>query len=69
MNRKSIFNILKVVLSITFMIFILYYFFGKNSDNLQRDLIKVDYLYVFLSMVFGLAYVNRGFRWIVIDKC
>ena len=67
MNRKSIFNILKVVLSITFMFFILYYFFGKNSDNLQRDLLKVDYLYVFLSMVFGAwAYVNRGFRWIVL---
>ena len=67
MNRKSILNILKVVLSFTFMIFILYYFFGKNSDSLKRDLLKVDYLYVILSMVFGSwAYVNRGFRWIVL---
>ena len=67
MNRKSILNILKVVLSFTFMIFILYYFFGKNSESLQRDLLKVDYLYVILSMVFGAwAYVNRGFRWIVL---
>tara|TARA_B100000674_G_scaffold26072_1_gene18235 strand:+ start:4974 stop:5927 length:954 start_codon:yes stop_codon:yes gene_type:complete len=49
------------------MIFILYYFFGKNSESLQRDLLKVDYLYVILSMVFGAwAYVNRGFRWIVL---
>ena len=78
MNRKNIFNILfkfvlnsadilKVVLSFTFMFFVLSYFFGKNSENLQRDLLKVDYLYVFLSMVFGAwAYVNRGFRWIVL---
>ena len=67
MNRKSVLNILKVVLSFTFMIFILHYFFGKNTDSLQRDLLKVDYLYVILSMVFGSwAYVNRGFRWIVL---
>lgn len=68
MNRKSIFNSLKVIFSFAFMAFILYYFFGKNSDSLQRDLLKeVDYLYVFLSMLFGgLAYVNRGFRWIVL---
>ena len=50
------------------MAFILYYFFGKNSDSLQRDLLKeVDYLYVLLSMLFGgWAYVNRGFRWLIL---
>jgi hypothetical protein len=68
MNRKSIFNTIKVIFSIAFMAFILYYFFGKNSDSLKRDLLKeVDYLYVFLSMLFGgWAYVNRGFRWIIL---
>ena len=68
MNRKSIFNSIKVIFSFAFMAFILYYFFGKNSDSLQRDLLKeVDYLYVFLSMLFGgWAYVNRGLRWIVL---
>ena len=67
MNKKSIINILKVVLSITFVILILNYFFGKNSESLQRDLLKVDYVYVFMSMVFGgLAYVSRGFRWIIL---
>jgi len=67
MIKKRVFNFLKVILSFTFMAFILYYFFGKNSDSLQRDLLKVDYLYVFLSMLFGAwAYVNRGLRWIVL---
>lgn len=68
MNRKSIFNTIKVIFSFAFMAFILYYFFGKNSDSLQRDLLnEVDYLYVFLSMLFGgWAYVNRGFRWIIL---
>ena len=67
MNKKSIINILKVVFSITFVILILNYFFGKNSESLQRDLLKVDYVYVFMSMVFGgLAYVSRGFRWIIL---
>jgi len=68
MNRKSIFNSIKVIFSFAFMAFILYYFFGKNSDSLQRDLLKeVDYLYVFLSMLFGgWAYVNRGLRWIIL---
>ena len=68
MNRKNIFNTIKVILSFGFMAFILYYFFGKNSDSLQRDLLKeVDYLYVLLSMLFGgWAYVNRGFRWLIL---
>ena len=67
MNKKSIINILKVVFSITFVILILNYFFGKNSESLQRDLLKVDYVYVFMSMVFGgLAYVSRGLRWIIL---
>ena len=67
MNKKIILNIIKVVLSCAFMFVILYYFFGKNTDSLQRDLLKVDYLYVFLSMLFGgWAYVNRGLRWIVL---
>lgn len=68
MNRKSIFNSIKVIFSFAFIAFILYYFFGKNSDSLQRDLLKeVDYLYVFLSMLFGgWAYVNRGLRWIIL---
>ncbi|MAR40455.1 MAG: hypothetical protein CMD22_07435 [Flavobacteriales bacterium] len=68
MNRKNIFNTIKVILSFGFMTFILYYFFGENSDSLQRDLLKeVDYLYVLLSMLFGgWAYVNRGFRWLIL---
>jgi len=68
MNKKTIFNILKAFLSISFMVFILYYFFGKNSDSLKRDLLnEVDYLFVFLSMLFGgWAYVNRGLRWIIL---
>ena len=67
MNKKVIINILKAVFSITFVILILNYFFGQNSESLQRDLLKVDYLYVFMSMLFGgIAYVNRGFRWIIL---
>ena len=67
MNKKVIINILKVVFSITFVILILNYFFGQNSESLQRDLLKVDYLYVFMSMMFGsIAYVNRGFRWVIL---
>ena len=67
MNKKSILNLLKAVASFIFMIGILYYFFGKNSASLQRDLLKVNYIYVFLSMIFGaIAYVNRGLRWIVL---
>ncbi len=67
MNNKVIINVLKVVFSITFVILILNYFFGQNSESLQRDLLKVDYLYVFMSMIFGgIAYVNRGFRWVIL---
>ena len=67
MNKKSILNLIKVYASFVFMAGILYYFFGKNSASLQRDLLKVDYIYVFLSMIFGaIAYVNRGLRWILL---
>ena len=49
------------------MVFIIYYFFGKNSESLKRDLLKVEYIYIILSMIFGgWAYVNRGLRWIVL---
>jgi uncharacterized protein (TIRG00374 family) len=66
-NKNRILNFIKVLFSFAFMVFILYYFFGKNSESLQRDLLKVDYIYVILSMVFGAwAYVNRGLRWIVL---
>ena len=67
MNKKKVLNILKAIFSFAFIFFILYYFFGKNTESLQRDLLKVDYLYVILSMIFGgWAYVNRGLRWIVL---
>jgi len=67
MNEKNGLNFIKVILSVAFISFILYYFFGKNSDSIQRDLLKVDYLYVILSMIFGAwAYVNRGIRWLVL---
>ena len=66
-HKKRIINFIKIIFSFAFMSFILYYFFGKNSDSLQRDLLKVDYKYVILSMIFGgWAYVNRGMRWIVL---
>ena len=66
-NKKLIINFLKIILSVAFMYVILYYFFGKNSESLQRDLVKVDYKYVVLSIIFGAwAYVNRGLRWIVL---
>ena len=65
MNKKSIFNLLKVMFSLIVMIFVIYYFFGKNSDKLQKDLLTVEYKYIIFSMIFGAwAYVNRGLRWI-----
>ena len=67
MNKKSILNLLKATASFVFMIGILYYSFGRNPEIIQRDLLKVNYIYVFLSMIFGaIAYVNRGLRWIVL---
>jgi len=67
-HKKLIINFIKIIFSFAFMAFIIYYFFGKNSDSLQRDLLeKVDYRYVILSMIFGgWAYVSRGLRWIVL---
>ena len=67
-NKKRILTFIKILLSLAFMVLILYYFFGKNPDSLQRDLLKkVNYIYVILSMVFGAwAYVSRGLRWIVL---
>jgi len=72
MNKKSIINIIKVVLSFSFMLLVFFYFFGNSHEDgnilpVFRDMLKVDYLYVFLSMLFGgWAYVNRGLRWIVL---
>ena len=65
--RNRILNLVKILFSFAFMVFIIYYFFGKNSESLKRDLLKVDYIYVIFSMIFGAwAYVNRGLRWIVL---
>jgi uncharacterized protein (TIRG00374 family) len=67
MNKERGLRFLKIIFSFIFMICILYYFFGKNPESLKRDLLKVDYFYVLLSMVFGaLAYINRGLRWIIL---
>ena len=64
MNKQSIFNLF---FSLTIIGIFTGWFIGKNPDSLQRDLLKVDYFYVILSMVFGAwAYVNRGFRWILL---
>ena len=65
--KQQIINFLKIVFSFAFMIFILLYFFMDNPESLKRDLLKVDYKYVILSMLFGgWAYVNRGLRWIIL---
>ena len=66
-NKNKILNLVKILSSFAFMVFIIYYFFGKNSESLKRDLLKVEYIYIILSMIFGAwAYVNRGLRWIVL---
>ena len=67
-HKKLIINFIKIIFSFAFMAFIIYYFFGKNSDSLQRDLLeKVDYRYVILSMIFGgWAYISRGLRWTIL---
>ena len=66
-SKNRILNLVKILFSFAFMVFILYYFFGKNSESLKRDLLKIDYIYVIISMIFGAwAYVNRGLRWIVL---
>ena len=68
MKKKSFFYILKIIFSLAFIFFILYYFFGKNSDSLQehlKDRVKIEF--VILSMIFGgLAYVSRGLRWVAL---
>ena len=66
-NKNKILNLVKILSSFAFMVFIIYYFFGKNSESLKRDLLKVEYIYIILSMIFGAwAYINRGLRWIVL---
>ena len=66
-NKNKILNLVKILSSFAFMVFIIYYFFGKNSESLKRDILKVEYIYIILSMIFGAwAYVNRGLRWIVL---
>lgn len=67
-HKKLIINFIKIIFSFAFMSFILYYFFGKNSDSLQRDLLEVKnsggLKYIILSMIFGgWAYIIRGLRW------
>ena len=65
--RKKVIAIFKVVASLVFIFLVISYFFGKNTEALKRDLFKVEYQYVFLSMIFGgWAYINRGLRWIVL---
>ena len=60
-------NILKIIFSLSFMFVVIYYFLGENPDSVIRDLNLVDYRFVMLSFIFGgLAYVNRGLRWIVL---
>tara|TARA_B100000902_G_scaffold277742_1_gene263545 strand:+ start:5839 stop:6843 length:1005 start_codon:yes stop_codon:yes gene_type:complete len=67
MDKKTLFSIIKIVISLLFIAFIIFFFFGKNPKSLQRDLLTVDYIYVILSMIFGgWAYFNRGIRWIVL---
>ena len=67
MNKAQFFNFIKIILSLTFMCFILYYIYGKNPESIKRDLLLVDYNFVILSFVFGAwAYINRGLRWIIL---
>jgi len=67
MNKLPFLNFIKILLSLTFMCFILYYIYGKNPESIKRDLLLIDYKYVILSFIFGaLAYLNRGLRWIIL---
>lgn len=67
MNKTPFLNLIKIILSLTFMCFILYYIYGKNPESIKRDLLLVDYKFVILSFVFGAwAYINRGLRWIIL---
>ena len=67
MNRVRGFNFIKVMLSLAFMAFILYYIYGKNPESLKRDLQLVNYKFVIFSFIFGAwAYINRGLRWLIL---
>ena len=58
-NKNKILNLVKILSSFAFMVFIIYYFFGKNSESLKRDLLKVEYIYIILS-IFTLFLVNKN---------
>ena len=67
MNKARGFNFIKVILSLAFMSFILYYIYGKNPESLKRDLHLVNYKFVLFSFIFGAwAYINRGLRWLIL---
>ena len=67
MNYKKTPSFLKILISLSFIILILYYLFGKNPESIKRDLLLVNYNYIVLSMIFGAwAYVSRSIRWIVL---
>ena len=68
MNKKIALKVLKYIASLGFAVGILYLLF-KNQDPvaLVKEIQKVDWKWVVLSMIFGgLAYVSRGLRWIVL---
>ena len=68
MNKTKKNNLIKVVFSIILISGFIYYFIGKNPDKLFNDLLnQVNYLYVFLSIIFGgIAYISRGIRWVLL---
>ena len=67
MNKVRGLNFIKIILSLAFMAFILYYIYGKNPESLKRDLQLVNYKFVIFSFIFGAwAYINRGLRWLIL---
>ena len=55
----------KILFSFAFIFCAIYYFFSKSAtDILNRDLMNINYGYVFLSMIFGsLALENTILKW------
>ena len=65
MNNSVVSKILKYLFSIILTTVIIYFLFEhQDPTELFNELKKVDFNWIFLSMIFGAwAYISRGIRW------
>lgn len=66
--KKKLSKIIQIVLPLALGLFLIWYTYTKFTpeqlDQLKDNFLKADYLYIWISMIFGaLSHFSRAYRW------